>query len=274
MSHNKEKKIAVINDFCGFGRCSLTVSIPIISASKIQCCPIPTSIFSNHTGFDSYFSTDCTDFMERYIAEWRKLGLRFSGILTGYLGSFAQIEIVKGFIKDFKDEGTVVIVDPVMGDNGALYPNFPKELAYGLKDLVSFADILTPNLTEACILTGIPYNENISDSELLEISEKLSAMGPEKIVISGLERGGNLLNYIYERGKAPIIYEEHKISTSRAGTGDVFASIIASDSALEKPFTEAVKHASGFVAKLLRKTEELGLPDTDGLPIEQFLDEI
>lgn len=274
MSHNKQKKIAVINDFCGFGRCSLTVSLPIISASKIQCCPVPTAIFSNHTEFESYFSTDCTDFMEKYIEEWRKLGLSFSGILTGYLGSFRQIEIVKGFIEKFKGQNTAVIIDPVMGDNGELYPNFPIELAEGMSELVSFADILTPNLTEACILTGTEYNENICDSELSKLCEKLSLMGPEKIVISGLERGENLLNFIYERGKEPILYEEHKTGPGRAGTGDVFASLIAADTVLGKPLFEAVKHASGFVAKLLRRAVELGIPETDGLPFEEFLTEL
>ena len=118
VSHNNQKKIAVINDFSGFGRCSIAVSLPIISAMKIQCCPVPTSIFSNHTGFDSYFFEDYTDKMRPYIAEWRKLDLHFNGICTGFLGSEAQIGIVGDFLQEFGGEGTIVLIDPVMGDYG------------------------------------------------------------------------------------------------------------------------------------------------------------
>ena len=103
MPHNHQKKIAVINDFCGFGRCSISVSLPVISALKVQCCPLPTSIFSNHTGFESFFYTDFTEYMDSYIKEWQKLDLNFNGILSGYLGSVEQISIVKCFLKHFKN---------------------------------------------------------------------------------------------------------------------------------------------------------------------------
>ena len=126
MSHNQQKKIAVINDFCGFGRCSIVTSLPIISAMKIQCCPLPTSIFSNHTGYDSFFYTDYTEHMNSYIDEWVKLNLRFNGILTGFLGSPEQIGIVKRFFELFKSNDNVIVVDPVMGDNGKLYPTPPR----------------------------------------------------------------------------------------------------------------------------------------------------
>lgn len=159
VSHNNQKKIAVINDFSGFGRCSIAVSLPIISAMKIQCCPVPTSIFSNHTGFDSYFFEDYTDKMRPYIAEWRKLDLHFNGICTGFLGSEAQIGIVGDFLQEFGGEGTIVLIDPVMGDYGKPYPTYTMEMCLEMKKLVHYADILTPNLTEACILTDTPYKE-------------------------------------------------------------------------------------------------------------------
>ena len=129
MSHNHQKKIAVINDFCGFGRCSISVSLPIISAMKIQCCPLPTSVFSNHTGYESYYRTDYTEHMNAYMDEWEKLDLHFNGILTGYLASPEQIDIVKYFIERFKRNGTVTVVDPVMGDDGRLYPAYSPILA-------------------------------------------------------------------------------------------------------------------------------------------------
>lgn len=128
MSHNNQKKIAVINDFSGFGRCSIAVALPIISTLKIQCCPLPTSIFSNHTGFDSFFFDDYTDKMPLYINEWKKLGLQFDGITSGFLGSKKQIEIVTQFFKDFKTKENIIIVDPVMGDYGKIYATYTKEM--------------------------------------------------------------------------------------------------------------------------------------------------
>lgn len=272
--HNHQKKIAVINDFCGFGRCSIAASLPIISALKIQCCPLPTSIFSNHTGFESFYYNDYTEYMQNYIDEWKKLDLHFNGILSGFLGSSEQIEIVTNFITHFKDQNTITVIDPVMGDYGKLYPTYSPVLADKMKHLVPLADILTPNLTEACILTDYAYNKDIDEKELEIICKKLCEMGPKKIVISGLERGDDLENFIYEEGKKPIIIKEHKVGPFRSGTGDVFSSIIAADSVNGKNLEEAVKHASGFIAKVLRRTIELEIPKTDGICFEECLTEI
>ena len=139
--HNRQKKIAVINDFSGFGRCSIAVSLPIISAMGIQCCPVPTAVFSDHTGFDSYYRVDFTDHMRRYIGEWAKLDLRFSGVATGFLGSEEQIEIVGDFLQDFADESTIVLIDPVMGDYGKLYHGYSEKLAKKMHRLLPYADI-------------------------------------------------------------------------------------------------------------------------------------
>lgn len=272
--HNHQKKIAVVNDFSGFGRCSLTVSLPIISALKVQCCPLPTSVFSNHTGFDSFYYTEFTEHMNAYIDEWKKLDLRFEGILTGYLGSPEQIDIVRHFLEHFKTENTVTVVDPVMGDYGKLYPSYSPKLAAQMEQLVPFADILTPNLTEACILTGTDYRPDMSETELETLCRRLQAMGPEKIVISGLERGEDLENFICEADNAPVIVREHKVGPCRSGTGDVFSSIIAADSVNGIPLEDAVHHASTFIAKVLRRAIELDLPRTDGLCFEEFLKEI
>lgn len=274
MSHNHQKKIAVINDFSGFGRCSIAASLPIISAMKIQCCPVPTSIFSNHTGFDSFYFTDYTEHMNSYIDQWVKLDLHFNGILTGFLGSPTQIDIVKRFLKHFKSENNITVIDPVMGDYGNLYPTYSPKLAEQMSSLVPYADILTPNLTEACILTGSEYKSDIDEKGLADICEKLSKMGPEKIVISGLERDNDLENFIYEHGKPPQIIREHKVGPCRSGTGDVFSSIIAADAVNGVDFTSSVKHASSFIAKVLRRTVELDLPKTDGICFEEYLQEI
>ena len=274
MSHNRQKKIAVINDFCGFGRCSIATALPIISAMKIQCCPLPTSIFSNHTGYDSFFYTDYTQNMNAYIDEWVKLDLRFNGILTGFLGSPEQIDIVKRFLELFKTDDNVTVVDPVMGDNGKLYPTYSPVLAEQMASLVSYADILTPNLTEACILTKTEYKADMSETELNNICEKLSRVGPGKIVISGLDRGEILENFVYEQGKEPQVIREHKAGPCRAGTGDVFSSIVAADVVNGIGFSDAVRHATVFIAKVLRRTAELEIPLNDGICFEEFLTEI
>ena len=272
--HNKQKKIAVINDFCGFGRCSLSVSVPIISAMKIQCCPVPTAIFSNHTGYDEFYSVDFTDYMQNYINMWKGLSLKFSGILTGFLGSEKQIDIVKSFFEHFTDKNTLVIVDPVMGDDGKLYTGYPQNLAQKMRELVPYADILTPNLTEACILTDTNYAQDMTQTELEKICKTLCDMGPGKIVISGLSNGDSLGNFIFEKGKAPKMHFEHRVGPCRAGTGDVFSSIIAADAVLQKDFEQSIVHASEFIAKCMRKTVELSLASPDGICFEEFLKEL
>ena len=271
MSHNNQKKIAVINDFSGFGRCSIAVALPIISTLKIQCCPLPTSIFSNHTGFDSFFFDDYTDKMPLYINEWKKLGLQFDGITSGFLGSKKQIEIVTQFFKDFKTKENIIIVDPVMGDYGKIYATYTKEMCEEMKKLVQYADIITPNITELCILTDTPYQEKWKIIELEKMTEELAEKGPEKIVVTGIVQKEFIANFCYEKGKSPKILRCHRVGTQRSGTGDVFSSIIAADAVNQVPFDKSVKKASNFIKKCILKSIEMDIPVTDGVCFEELL---
>lgn len=271
MSHNNQKKIAVINDFSGFGRCSIAVALPIISTLKIQCCPLPTSIFSNHTGFDSFFFDDYTDKMPLYINEWKKLGLQFDGITSGFLGSKKQIEIVTQFFKDFKTKENIIIVDPVMGDYGKIYATYTKEMCEEMKKLVQYADIITPNITELCILTDTPYQEKWKISELEKMTEELAEKGPEKIVVTGIVQKEFIANFCYEKGKSPKILRCHRVGTQRSGTGDVFSPIIAADAVNQVPFDKSVKKASNFIKKCILKSIEMDIPVTDGVCFEELL---
>ena len=271
MSHNNQKKIAVINDFSGFGRCSIAVALPILSVMKVQCCPLPTSIFSNHTGFPSYFFEDYTSRMVPYMQEWKKLDLHFNGICSGFLGSKEQIEIVKKFFKEFKTEETQIIVDPVMGDYGKPYPTYTEEMCGEMKKLVEFAYILTPNVTEACVLTDTPYKEKWKIEEIQEMAEKIHAMGPKKIAITGIVQGGFIANFCYEEGQQPKVLRTHKEGTQRSGTGDIFASIIAADAVNGVPFYKSVKKASDFIKKCIIRSQELDIPLTDGVCFEEVL---
>ena len=267
-----QKKLAVINDISGFGRCSVAVALPIVSYMGVQCCPVPTSVFSNHTGFPHYFFDDYTDRMEEYISHWKRLGLSFDGIATGFLGSDRQIQIVKDFIRDFKGKNTKIIIDPVMGDYGKLYSTYTEELCQEMKKLVCLADIITPNLTECCKLTDTPYKgEGWRKKELQCMAEQLAEEGPRKIVITGIKQGAFIANYIYEKGREPKWIRTHKVGTERSGTGDVFASIIATDAVNGVPFDRSVRKASAFVKKCILKSIELEIPKTDGVCFEEIL---
>ena len=274
MDHNHQKKIAVINDFSGFGRCSIAVALPIISAMRIQCCPLPTAIFSDHTGFDSFYMTDFTEHMEPYANEWAKLDLHFNGIATGFLGSVRQIDIVEHFLRRFDRDNTTVLVDPVMGDYGALYPTYTQELAKNMARLVRYADILTPNLTEACVLTEREYKPLPEESELLAMCRRLSEMGPRKIVISGLDYGDALGNFIYEEGKAQQLLKVPKVGICRSGTGDVFAAIQIANAVNGGSFSAGVRQAADFISHAMERTTELDIPRTDGIAFEEILSEL
>ena len=169
----RQTRLALINDITGFGRCSITIELPILSALKIQVCPLPTAILSVHTGFDNYFLDDYTDRMSVYIDSWHKNNLHFDAVATGFLGSIDQIEIVKSFVEH---SGSQIMIDPVMGDHGKIYASYTKEMCVEMRRLLTAADLVTPNLTEACELLGIAYPDGgvISDSKLATIAGNIA----------------------------------------------------------------------------------------------------
>lgn len=272
--HNNQPKAAVFNDFSGFGRCSIAVALPIISALKVQCCAVPTAIFSNHTGFESFFVEDYTDRLGAYISQWKKLGLGFETVTSGFLGSAEQVSVVEKFIEEFRDEKTTVVIDPVMGDYGKLYPTYTVETARQMKSLVRHADILTPNLTEACILTGEVFRKNPDRPFLERLCLELSENGAKKIVITGLDSGDCMENFIFEKEKGFSCVSVKKSGAQRSGTGDVFASVITGCAARKIDFTRSVEIAAEFVAKAIKRSDELNIPTTDGVCFEEFLGDL
>lgn len=276
MNTNKQKKIAAINDLSGYGRCSLMVAIPVISHMKIQCCPVPTSILSNHTGYEEYFFDDYSEKLPEYMKMWKKLGLTFDGIMSGFLGSKEQIGMVEQCIREFSEEKTKVIIDPVMGDHGKIAGTYTEEMCLEMRRLVSMADIVTPNLTESCKLTDTPYKaEGWSKKELFSMAEALHEMGPEKIVITGIAQGSFVADFVYEKqkGEEPESYfvKVKKVGEERCGTGDLFASIIAADAVNGVPFKTSVKKASDFVKRSLQKSIEMEIPGKNGVCFEEIL---
>lgn len=274
MTQRTQKKIAAINDLSGYGRCALTVAIPVISHMKIQCCPVPTSILSNHTGYEEYFFDDYSDRLPAYLDMWKKLNLSFDGIMSGFLGSREQIGIVESFIGQFAGRDTKVIIDPVMGDHGKIAGTYTQEMCLEMRKLLAFADIITPNLTEACHLTDTPYREDgWSEKELFSMAQKLCEMGPGQIVITGIPRGEMIENFVYERGPGmePSFISTHRVGDERCGTGDLFAAIIASDAVNGVPFCESVQKASDFVRRSMLKSMEMKIDRKNGVCFEEIL---
>lgn len=270
MYKGKQKKLAVINDFSGFGRCSLTVSLPIVSSFGIQCCCLPTAIFSNHTGYKNYFFDDYTEKMTEFTKNWELLELSFDGIYSGFLGSAEQVDIVIGFINRFKGEKTRLIVDPVMGDNGVLYSTCTVEMRKELKKLAAMADIVTPNLTELCFLTDTPYNRYLPREQICKMAAELCERGSENVVVTGIVKGDVISNLIYSRnGHCFVSSLKHGIE--RAGTGDVFSSVVAASVVNGEPLRNAVLTASRLIGKAGRLSDELEIPPENGICFEKFM---
>lgn len=268
----KQKKIAAIHDLSGYGRCSLTVAIPVISALKVQCCPVPTSILSNHTGFSTCFFDDYTDKMPLYLEQWKKLNLDFDGIFTGFLGSADQIKIVSDMIRDFKTANTLVIIDPIMGDDGNTYQTYTKEMCSRMKTLVESGDIVTPNLTEACILTGRQYRqENWTRKELTDMAEDIISMGPHSAVITGVREGAFITNVVARKSSKVQFVRTLKAGRNRPGTGDVFSSIIAAQAVKGVPLQKSVKTAADFVKQSILVSDQLNVPTENGVCFEEIL---
>lgn len=232
------KKIALINDLSGFGKCSLTAAIPVISVLGIQPCPLPTAVLSAQTGFSSYYCDDFTDRMNYFTDEWKKMQESFDGIYSGYLGSAAQMHNVLYFLENFHTDNTLYLADPVMGDNGRRIRIFTDELLNCMKELTRHASVITPNLTELCLLADIDYHiltKHASDKDYLSYVEDTArkllprALTSQTIVITGIVRRqpdcafvGNLA----VTAKNHYYLETPYLGESFSGTGDLFASII------------------------------------------------
>lgn len=271
------KKIAIINDISGYGRCSTSVILPIVSHLGVQGCALPTAIFSNHTGFPSFFCKDFTEYMPAYIREWKNLDLQFDGIMTGFLGSAKQISIVEDFIKQFRTPNTHILVDPVMGDNGRIYPTYTEKLCRDMRRLIAYADIITPNLTEACFLTATRYHESgWRKKELDMMAKRLLEMGARQVVITGIQMGeGSIGNVIATQNSDQLTFQRQLIvEQTRSGTGDVFASVLGADAVNGIDFSTSCRRASRFVRQCLLETIKGTEASNTGIDFESQLSKL
>lgn len=262
-------RLAMMNDMAGFGHCSTAVSLPIISVLGVQVCPVPTSILSNHFAFPHYYHEDYTPHMRDYLHAWEQLHLEFDGLYCGFLGNEAQIEIVEEFLHIFHP--SFFLLDPVMGDHGRLYSGITPAHCQGLRSLMQHADIITPNITEACLLTDTPYQEGKwTEYELQSICDKLSRYCKGSIVITGLHSTSSFLNYIWQEGVRSTCTTP-KSGNSRPGTGDIFASILAANALLQVPLSVSVQKAADFIALCIAGSDKAGIPINHGVIFEKYL---
>lgn len=271
----RQKRIALINDITGYSRCSIAAQLPIISAMSIECVFIPTAILSINTHHSNYFFDDYTSKMNDYINTYKQINLEVDGIVTGFLGSSKQIEIVIDFIKTFKQKDTFVLIDPVMGDHGKLYKTYTPQMQAKMRELIPYATILTPNLTELYALLDIEYPSEIpSYDELEKMCKCLVDKGAKMIVVTGINVKNKLINFVYEEGKKYRIVEVEKIGDERSGTGDVISGVIAGKYLLEQDFYKSVEAAANFASKCIKYSQELGVDNHLGLCFEPFLKEL
>lgn len=270
-------KVAAIHDLSCFGRCALTVIIPTLSALGAQTVPIPTALLSTHTGgFENMFFADLSREMDEISSHFSELGISFDAIYSGFLGSDAQIGRVSDFIDRFAKKDAPILVDPVMGDDGALYSTYTKELGEGMRHLVQKADIITPNYTEACFLTGTEYRptDKMSRDEIVELAnsliKKLLRFGQKKIAVTGFESTDSVLTLGVD-SDGIFTDERPKHSASYPGTGDVFASVLLGSILNGESFKDSVHKACGFTAEVIEYTMQFPTPHREGVMLEPCL---
>ena len=251
------KRIITVQDISCVGKCSLTVALPVISAMGIEACVLPTAVLSTHTAFKGFTFRDLTGDIASITSHWKQEKLGFDAIYTGYLGSFEQIELMHSLISDFGGGSTRVIVDPCMGDNGALYSGFTPDFAKAMAGLCSKADVIVPNLTEASFLLGIPYVESGYTKEYIEdLVQKLAGLGSRKVVLKGVsfdDKKLGIASYDSQTQKITWYFHE-KMPQSFHGTGDIFASVLTGALVRGMELQDACRLAADFVVEAIRAT--------------------
>ena len=268
-------RIAAIHDLSCFGRCSLTIALPVLSAMGCQCCPLPTALLSAHTGFPGNTFLDLTVEMGRIADHWAAMDLQFDAIYSGFLGSADQVDTVARFFDTFKKSDTAVIVDPVMGDHGTAYRTCTPDLCRGMRVLAENSDVITPNLTEAALLLDRPYEE-IRQADAYEVVRRLSLGGRRSVVLTGyFSEPGQTGALCFDRDSG----ESKAVQTPRepqdfSGTGDLFASVLAGGAARGVPLFQAAQAAADFVRDCIARTLAEGLTEQDGVDFEPLLGQL
>lgn len=279
------KKAAIINDLSSFGKCSLTASIPVLSVMGIQVCPLPTAVLTAQTGYDHHHMYSFTDKFEDYMEDWKQLGASFDGIYSGFLPDCRLQENICRFYERFAAQDTVFLVDPVMGDNGKVFGIYSDQLREGMIHMLQYADLTTPNLTEACLLAGVPY-ESLAEcrdkrdylKKVEEIGEKICRLGSGNLTafISGIKftekNEMTMGNYVI--GQQRTYMETKYLGGNYSGTGDLFASCLLGYRMLGADDVDALKNTMDFLRHSIEDTEKEKSAGNDGVLFERYLYEL
>lgn len=273
---NPIKKVAAIHDISGYGRAALTSIIPILASMGHQVCPLPTAVLSTNTGyFEDFTFVDLTDSMSDYIEHWKKINMEFECIYTGFIGSAKQVDIIIDFLDFFKKENTLMVVDPVMGDDGKLYPTITEEIVEAMKNLVSMSDIITPNFTEAKYLLGEEAEEIIGETEIKEVLVRLADLGPEVVIITSVPDNieeDTVSVYAYEKTKDRFwkVSSEY-IPAEYPGTGDSFTSILIGSILNGDSIPVAINKSAKFISLAIKESYGYDYPHREGILLERSL---
>ncbi len=252
------KKVLTIQDISCFGKCSITVALPIISAMGVETVILPTAVLSTHTMFKDFTVKDLTDQLVPITDHWKKEGLKFDAIYTGYLGSAEEIEIAKKIFVEFGGDDTMIFIDPVMADNGKLYAAFDENYAKLNAGLCGTADIIVPNITEACFMTDTEYKEVYDEDYVKDLLQKLAGLGSKVVVLTGvsLSEGKTGVYGLDTRTGEYFTYQNDRVNVSYHGTGDVFSSVSVGAIARGLSMKDAFRLAADYTARTIQVTEE------------------
>lgn len=250
------KRVLTIQDISCLGKCSLTIALPVISALGSETVILPTAVLSTHTMFKNFTCKDLSDQIEPIAAHWKSEGVAFDAIYTGYLGTVEQIDQIKELFHSFRGENTMIIVDPVMADNGKLYPAFDMDYVRKNAELCKEADIIVPNITEAALMTGMEYREEYDETYIREMLERLNELGAGIAVLTGvsLEKGRTGVMGYERRTGEYYVYQNQRIDASYHGTGDLFSSTCVGEIMRGKDWRDAMRIAADYTAHTIEVT--------------------
>lgn len=273
MKNNIIPIVAAAHDLSGFGRASLTVIIPTLSSMSVQVCPIVTSLLSAHGFFEGHTFLDLTDEIDAYINHWKSLDIRFDCFYSGFLGSARQVNIMKRFIRDFNMKEQLIVIDPVFADRGKLYASFDNEMVYSMREYISYAHIITPNMTECAYLLDEPYRETLSEAELKRRLRALTDMGPNTAIITSafLEDGRKgVIAYDKIQDRYWCVWTQY-LPADYSGTGDIFTSVLIGSLLQGNCLPMAIDRAAQFVSLAIRTTFGYDVSSKNGVLLERVL---
>lgn len=276
---NYINKVAAINDLSCFGRASITTIISILSSMGIQVCPLPTAVLSTHMGgFGTPAKQDLSTFLHEAKRHWSMIDIDFQCIYSGYLANTSQIDFVKEFIRDFKKNETLIVIDPVMGDNGILYSSMDNNMVNGMKELIKVAHVITPNITEAAFLLDEEHKEYYEYGEIENWVKRLSNLGPDNVVITSVpsEKGVKYLDTIsYSKSNNRVFkYTNKKIDTYYPGTGDAFTSVLIGSILNRKSFSDSIVTSCKFISQCIDYSNQFDYPNNYGILLEKMLNKL